>query len=83
MVADTGDAHESRRRTRPRFAAFEHPKLFVEDDVQRIQVKKRTIVCVISRLFALYSLRFLCRAGGRRGTGLRKSFNESMRESYA
>jgi len=31
VVANTGDASESRRRTRPRFAAFEQPKLFVEE----------------------------------------------------
>jgi hypothetical protein len=47
-------------------------------DAQRIQVKERMIVCVISRFLALpVPRRWLLRAG------LRELFNESMRENCA
>jgi hypothetical protein len=60
------------------FRRFRTAEAIRRRDAQRIQVKERMIVCLISRFFALpVPRRRLVRAG------LRESFNESMGESCA
>jgi hypothetical protein len=61
-----------------RVSLLSNSRSYSSKDAQRIQVKERMIVCVISRFFALPVPR---RAAG--ACRLSESFNQCMRESCA